>query len=306
MRTVTFAVLAGLSLSTVAPAWAADLDYGVLRGPEYEPAAPVVDWSGLYFGAHAGYTSASNGFRNVYQEMISDALHDTTAESIFNASTLLRTQSVRAGGTSFGGFAGVNYQFDETVLGLEVDYTSFGKVGISSDSRSIFRLLDSGDYQAVSFRGKSSTQIDDFGTIRARAGYALGNFLPYVTGGLAIGRALITDRVDYQYYGYSQTTYTSNLTALAGQKANVSNFGYARFSQTNPTIGTGETVAADRVPLIRAKTKVVAGIALGAGLEFALTQNIVLRGEYQYVLFNDFDGHKANINTVRGGAAVKF
>ncbi len=50
----------------------------------------------------------------------------------------------------------------------------------------------------------------------------------------------------------------------------------------------------------------MAGVALGAGLEFALTSNIVLRGEYQYILFNDFDGHKVNVNTVRGGAAVKF
>jgi outer membrane immunogenic protein len=51
---------------------------------------------------------------------------------------------------------------------------------------------------------------------------------------------------------------------------------------------------------------VIGGVALGAGLEFALTSNIMLRGEYQYVLFNDFKGHSAEINTVRGGAAVKF
>jgi outer membrane immunogenic protein len=31
-----------------------------------------------------------------------------------------------------------------------------------------------------------------------------------------------------------------------------------------------------------------------------------VRGEYQYVQFQDFNGHKAELNTVRGGAAVKF
>jgi opacity protein-like surface antigen len=37
-----------------------------------------------------------------------------------------------------------------------------------------------------------------------------------------------------------------------------------------------------------------------------LTSNIFVRGEYQYAFFNDFDGHKFNVNLVRGGAGVKF
>ncbi len=52
--------------------------------------------------------------------------------------------------------------------------------------------------------------------------------------------------------------------------------------------------------------KTIGGIALGFGLEYALTPNILLRGEYQYINFQSFNGHNAELNTIRGGAAVKF
>jgi outer membrane immunogenic protein len=54
------------------------------------------------------------------------------------------------------------------------------------------------------------------------------------------------------------------------------------------------------------KKVTVVGLAVGGGIEYAITSNFLLRGEYQYVLFNDFQGHKAELNTVRGGAAIKF
>jgi opacity protein-like surface antigen len=65
MRTVTLALLAGFTLGAIAPVQAADLDYGVLRGPDYEPEVPVIDWNGIYFGGHGGYTSASLNQTNV-------------------------------------------------------------------------------------------------------------------------------------------------------------------------------------------------------------------------------------------------
>ncbi|GBU19913.1 MULTISPECIES: outer membrane beta-barrel protein [Methylobacterium] len=299
MRTLPFLLLASLAIGT-ATARAADLDYGVLRGPEYEPVAPAVDWNGGYFGAHAGYSSTSLGFRNVFGDMIRNALHDTSTETNLGASTLLRAQSVRVDHSSFGGFAGYNFQFDDIVLGIEADYTRFGKTGTSFDTTG--RSKVTGDLlETVYLNGSSSTRIQDYGTIRARAGYAMGSLLPFVTGGLAIGRATVVDKLTYQAYGFNQTTYNANQGLTTGKPAYVYNYGYTTFLQSSPD---GSTPATDT--LARAKTKVVGGITAGAGLEFALTQNILLRGEYQYVLFNDFDGHKANVNTVRGGAAVKF
>ena len=155
--------------------------------------------------------------------------------------------------------------------------------------------------ETLSLTGRSVTKINDFGTIRARAGYAIGNFLPFVTGGLAIGRARIVDGVTVEDSGFNATTFAANQALTTGSPAYVYNFGYRSFNQANPTAAVPYTNVVNQ-----SKIKTVGGVALGGGLEYAITPSILLRAEYQYVLFNDFDGHKANLNTVRGGAAIKF
>jgi opacity protein-like surface antigen len=302
MRTLTFAILTTLALGGAFPVQAADLDYGVLRGPDYEPPAPSIDWNGVYFGGHGGYTSGALGFTTTFQTLVAGNLKSTSAEEVLGASSLLTARSARVGGGSYGAFAGFNYQFDETVVGLEADYTRFERGGATSDAIKRSATASTGFYETVELKGLASTTIEDYGTIRARGGWAFGSFLPFVTGGLAIGRAQVVDRVEIKSYGYDQTTYRANQALTTGSPAYVNNHGYATFLQKDPA---GSTVDSPMV-LGRATTKVVGGIALGGGLEYALTQNFILRGEYQYVLFNDFDGHKVNLNTVRGGAAVKF
>ncbi|TXM95295.1 porin family protein [Methylobacterium sp. WL103] len=303
MRKTSHALLAALSLAGPTAARAADLDYDFLRGPDYDPPAAVttIDWSGVYLGGHGGYSSAALGFKNAYQPLVYRQTHDTSAESIFNTSTLMSPSSKRVGDTSFGAFAGYNFQFDEIVVGIEADYTSFGRTGTTTDGVGRIKSRDDGVVETLSLTGHSVTKINDFGTIRARAGYALGNFLPFVTGGFAIGRARIADGVTVEDSGFNATTFAANQALTAGKPAYVYNFGYRAFNQANPTAGVPYTTVINQ-----SKTKTVGGIALGGGLEYAITPSILLRAEYQYVLFNDFDGHKANLNTVRGGAAVKF
>lgn len=70
------------------------------------------------------------------------------------------------------GTVGYNYQFDRFVLGVEGDY-SWGDI---TDSKR------DGNYIIEDLK------IDGFGTIRGRIGYAVGNFLPYVTGGVSFER----------------------------------------------------------------------------------------------------------------------
>lgn len=303
MRNVSFAILAALSLAGPSSAFAADLDDDFLRGPDYDPpsAVAVIDWSGVYLGGHGGYSSAALGFKNAFQPLVYQQTHDSTAETEFNASTLMSAKSQRVGGGSFGAYAGYNFQFDQVVVGIEADYTRFDHGGGSFDAISRIKSLDSGILETVSLSGTTSTKIQDFGTIRARAGYALDSFLPYVTGGFAIGRARIVDGVAIEDSGYNLTTFNANQALTTGKPAYVTNFGYKSFDQTNPE---NSVVVTNKVQ--QSKVKTVGGITLGGGLEYAITPSILLRGEYQYVLFNDFDGHKANVNTVRGGAAVKF
>lgn len=262
MRVRSLAVLA-LSLAGPSSALAADLDYDFLRGSDYDPPAAVaaIDWSGVYLGGHAGYSSAAVGYKNAYQQTLADYFRARDIETEFGVSTLLTAPSQRVGGTTFGAFAGYNVQLDDIVVGIEGDYTRFDNRSFSRDSIASSVTTSSGINERVFLTGLSRTDIQDYGTLRARAGYALGSFLPFVTGGLAIGRATVYDQI--------------------GVPSEIS----------RPS---------------RPKVKTVGGLALGGGLEYAITPSILLRAEYQYVLFNDFDGHKANINTVRGGAAVKF
>lgn len=304
MRTLALTLLTTLTLGGTTAATAADLDYGVLRGPDYEPAAPIIDWNGVYIGGHGGYTSASSGFKNAYKPLVSNIVRLSTAESDFSASSFLvpRTKSVE--GTSYGAYVGFNYQFDEAVVGIEADYTHFDRSITTADSLARFKVNSQGLLETVSVSGSATARVEDYGTLRARGGYAIGNFLPFVTGGVAIGRVQVDERVQVSDSGYDQATYRANQQLTTGNAAAVKNFGYTKFDQNFPENGTPSFVTGQNF-----KTKTLGGITLGAGLEFALTSNILLRAEYQYVMLNDFQksaGNRIDMNTVRGGAAVKF
>lgn len=297
-----FATLALLTSVLATPALAADLDYGVLRGSDddYLPPAPVVDWSGFYVGGHGGYSSAALGFGNAFQSIVANALRYTYAETEMHASQFLAARSIHASGTSYGVFAGVNYQFDEAVVGIEADYTYFGKTGAAFDQIARIMKTSNGHLNTVALAGEASTEIEDYGTIRGRLGYGFGNFLPFVTGGLALGRATVRDTVAIQNYSYDEAAYKTN--QAGGPQTYVNHDGYQSFDQKDPP----GSIPAPGTIYGATKKVTVAGIAVGGGLEYAITPNFLLRGEYQYVLFNDFQGHKAELNTVRGGAAIKF
>ncbi|GJD49498.1 hypothetical protein OPKNFCMD_2229 [Methylobacterium crusticola] len=305
MRIAIYGLLGCLGLLEATAASAADFDFGSLRGGSYEPvAAPsLATWEGIYVGGHGGWSSTNFGFGSVFQPLVADHLRGRALESILGASSLLSAVDSRRDGATFGAFAGINYQFDEVVAGVEFDYTHAGITGRSADRTGRYIVGSDGYLYGANLSGEAATRLDDYATIRARFGYTVGGFLPYVTGGFAVGRAQISETVAVRAYEYDQATYRSN-QALAdpSQRVYVNNSGYANFIQGNPG---GSTLAAPDI-LHRSKEKIVGGIAAGAGLEYAITPGLILRAEYQYVLFNDFDGHKLNVNTVRGGAAVKF
>lgn len=60
------------------------------------------------------------------------------------------------------------------------------------------------------------------------------------------------------------------------------------------------------VNLPLSKNTIAVGYTAGIGLDYMITENVFLRGEYQYAFFDDFNGRKFNLNVVRGGAGVKF
>ena len=177
----------------------------------------------------------------------------------------------------------------------------------TQDSIARFKTDSAGYLETVSLNGSATARIEDYGTIRARGGYVIGNFLPYVTGGLAIGRVRSEQTVSIADYGYDIAAYRTNQALTTGSPVAVKNFGYTAngFNPNNPEAGTPAT---DHDPEHQDQDdgRLYPGRAASNS---PLTQNILLRGEYQYVMLNDFQqsaGNRIAISTVRAGAAVKF
>src|SRR5258708_23629308 len=80
--------------------------------------------------------------------------------------------SFNLSGGVIGGTAGVNWQMGHAVLGFEGDGDWSNLKGSSTSTRCV---------------AGCSTNNDWLATVRGRAGYAFDRFLPYVTGGLAVG-----------------------------------------------------------------------------------------------------------------------
>jgi outer membrane immunogenic protein len=163
LRTVMSAVGA---LGLVGAAQAADLPERAAPPAPLPAVAPVYSWEGFYFGVHAGVLwSTSDVF--------------FAGGSPFYANLVAAGQRPREldlEETAFigGAQAGYNAQLGALVVGLEADLS--------------YVSLD----QSASFVGgrvttTASSEMNLFGTVRARVGYAAGRFMPYVTGGLAYG-----------------------------------------------------------------------------------------------------------------------
>ena len=112
---------------------------------------PVYDWTGFYAGANAGY--AFGGDDSVGMNPGFGHVGDLSVKGMF-------------GGLQ----AGYNQQMNNLVLGVEGDINLSG----ISDKDGTVRITMSDD-------------VNYFGTLRGRGGFAADKALFYVTGGLALG-----------------------------------------------------------------------------------------------------------------------
>lgn len=225
---------AGVSLALLATALAsgraraADMPDNYLRGPITEPPR-YVNWDGLNLGAHIGYSNLTTDFSTA-----------TSAATLPNTTT---------NSVSYGGFIGYNIQWDEIVLGIDGTYTRPSSLATS---------VSSGATNSATYK------LDDYATVRGRAGYAFGQFLPYGFVGVGVGR-----------FNYAITS---------GGSTNSRDNAYA------------------------------AGFTAGLGIDVAITPNIFLRAEYEYVAFSElgfirntaFGGIRSSTNTGRVGLGIRF
>jgi outer membrane immunogenic protein len=126
----------------------------------YSDPAPMADaplafaWTGAYIGGQVGYLWGDGDFRS----LAGDA-------------------TIEPDGWLAGLYAGYNYQMaNNIVLGADADFAWSG----ADDSTTAYD-----DLGAV---GTLDTEMKWEGALRARLGYAVERFLPYVAGGVAFGK----------------------------------------------------------------------------------------------------------------------
>jgi outer membrane immunogenic protein len=173
----TLSGLASATLLLVSPAFAADL---ATRAPAYAtPPAPVYNWSGFYAGGNLGgawgYSEAST--TTVFDPNPTGYFKPTSPAAIASSGD----QDITPTGFTGGGQVGYNRQFGWLVVGAEMDINYLGLKGSSSDG-AVYPCC-----MPHSFTVNSSISTDWLFTARPRVGWALNNWLIYITGGLAVG-----------------------------------------------------------------------------------------------------------------------
>lgn len=195
----------------------------------------VYDWTGAYVGAQVGYDFGG-----------------TADYRFFNLAASAYNYTHNPNGILGGVFLGYNYHFSNgLMLGGEADML-LGNIRASS-----LAPLDPGTMGATSFDWTAS--------VRARLGYPIDRFMPYITGGVAYGRL--------------------------------------NFEETGLFAGSADVG--------------LTGWTIGAGAEYAATDNLILRAEYRYTDFrnepfrttganpSDFDVD-LNSHDIRFGISYKF
>jgi outer membrane immunogenic protein len=139
-----------------------------------------------------------------------------------------------------------------------------------------------GNTYDVTVTGSGSVTDLNFGTLRARAGWALGNFLPYGFAGVAVGHANV------------------NIAATVFGQENPPAVGACLSTNVPPCTPFSFTGTAGK------NGEWMVGFTFGGGLDVALTRNVFLRAEYEYVQFAPIANLIVDVSTVRGGLGIKF
>jgi outer membrane immunogenic protein len=226
MKAFLFSSAAALALAgAVGTASAADL---ARRPPPPPPAkapfvVPSYNWTGAYIGINGGY-----GFgRSKWDGLMA-------GPASFNVN-----------GGMVGGQLGYNWQFGQFVYGVEGD-------GDWTDLRGTANLANC--------NGGCKTKNDFLSTARGRLGFAADRWLPYVTGGLAVGDIKAT------MPGFAGVDKTN-----AGWTAG----GGLEFALSGPWTVKAEYLYVD---LGKAGCSVACGFPVGTNNNVSLTTNVVRAG----------------------------
>jgi outer membrane immunogenic protein len=235
------------AIALISSASAADLYRAPVGGSLKDPVyAPVDTWTGFYVGVNGGYGwSAGSSSVSAYADDEGEA-------------TDSKRKTFDAHGGFGGGQIGYNVQRNRLVYGVEVDLQ-----GAGIDGSGTVQATAAGDdtiIKSTVTTASAKSNLDWFGTVRGRLGYAVAErTLVYFTGGLAFGG--VQDSLTLGVHDDEENATPYNHTT----KKNETRTGYV----------------------------------LGGGIEQALTHSISVKAEYQYLdLGSDRLSDQATLNNI--------
>jgi len=283
-RLLRWIIVAAAMLAFAPSMFAADL----APPPSWLPVGPALftRWSGFYAGGNFSYSSATAEFAKATQPLVASSLAETTLEAVIQPSNFPVLGTASSSASGFGVFAGYNTQWQDLILGLEADYTHSPVNVVSSSSPILDRVVTAGsDLDSVSLSGTGSLSVTDYGSLRARAGWVVDNFLPYGFAGVALGRGdyAVTSLIFGQQ---NSATPPPPLTLPCAPSLTCTNYAFANSAARNGVL--------------------LYGFSVGGGFDWALTSNIFVRAEYEYIQFAPIANITASISSARVGAGFKF
>jgi opacity protein-like surface antigen len=270
-------LLAAVTFGAVSGAQAADMpDLPVLRGAFTEGlTTSKVNWQGFYIGGQAGLGTSDMNFTGATKTIAAHLLYGTAIDNLGGVSSWPLGGKISTHGNGIGAFAGYNSQWDDVVLGVELSYMHGNFGGSQTDSMTRFFDAGGGYTDNVTYDATGKMTISDMGTLRARAGYAVSSFLPYLFGGVALGQANIIRTA--HIYG----------------------------NQINPNAAPQfQNVPFDLSATDAQNSHLIYGYSAGLGVDVNLIGGLFMRAEWEYVRFTS--QVDTSINTVRAGLGYKF
>ncbi len=246
-------------------------------------------WDGYYAGGQAGQSYASADFSNGSSSQINFILANTELQPIVSTWTTLPKGTT--GGQSFGGFFGYNVQWDNVIMGGELNYNHFSLHNGSQDLVGPILVpganLPDGStvLYSVTVASSASLAVTDILTARGRAGWAYDRFLPYAFVGLAVGRFDVT----------RTTSITGTKTTQGPPVAGVT-----------PPPSTGALILPRNPQTEGTEGQISYGYTAGLGVDVSLLPSMFLRAEWEFIQFPNVSDFRIAMNSARLGLGVKF
>jgi outer membrane immunogenic protein len=258
------------------------------------------NWDGWYAGAQVGYTTSDMDFSRSIVSLTNFIFRNSVLQLPTSQWSVLHKNHAQA--TGFGAFGGRNYQWDDLVFSVEANYNYINSLASSSKSSIALGVVNPPGSSPppghtytynTTLNGAAALQIMDVLTLRGRTGWATGNFLPYLFGGLAIGRMDVARSVSTNVVLRDDEVVTQ-----IDQFGNTFTFSLPPVFSNIPSLST--TNSEHRT------NSFVAGWTAGLGMEYMLWGNVFMRGEWEYIKFLSVKDTSVNMNSLHAGIGYKF